>query len=177
MKFFNNQGVLAFILLTVFANGFVSINILEKNKRYYTSLMKSITEENIELTKILADLKSEGMPVIVTMYQPVRGQTDSTPNILADGTRIKTELASNYKFIAVSRNLLIRHGGWLDYGDFVLLKGTDGKDGVYQVRDTMNKRWVNRIDILENVGVKPYKFTEATLHKTDLVATKELINQ
>ncbi|MBT4209130.1 hypothetical protein HOE22_12445 [Candidatus Woesearchaeota archaeon] len=177
MKFFNNQGVLAFILLTVFTNGFVSINILEKNKRYYTSLMKTITEENIKLTATLAELKSEGMDVIVTMYQPVRGQTDSTPNILADGTRIKTELASNYKFIAVSRNLLIRHGGWLDYGDFVLLKGTDGKDGVYQVRDTMNKRWVNRIDILENVGVKPYKFTEATLHKTDLVATKELINQ
>ena len=177
MKFFNNQGVLAFILLTVFTNGFVSINILEKNKRYYTSLMKTITEENIKLTATLAELKSEGMAVIVTMYQPVRGQTDSTPNILADGTRIKTELASNYKFIAVSRNLLIRHGGWLDYGDFVLLKGTDGKDGVYQVRDTMNKRWVNRIDILENVGVKPYKFTDATLHKTDLVATKELMNQ
>jgi|TARA_B110001454_G_scaffold62627_1_gene60938 3D (Asp-Asp-Asp) domain-containing protein len=177
MRIFNNQSVLAFILLTVFANGFVSINILEKNKRYYTSLMKTITEENIKLTATLADLKSEGMAVIVTMYQPVRGQTDSTPNILADGTRIKTELASNYKFIAVSRNLLIRHGGWLDYGDFVLLKGTDGKDGVYQVRDTMNKRWVNRIDILENVGVKPYKFTDATLHKTDLVATKELMNQ
>lgn len=177
MKFFNNQGVLAFILLTVFTNGFVSINILEKNKRYYTSLMKTITEENIKLTATLAELKSEGMAVIVTMYQPVRGQTDSTPNILADGTRIRTQDASNYKFIAVSRNLLIRHGGWLDYGDFVLLKGTDGKDGVYQVRDTMNKRWVNRIDILENVGVKPYKFTEATLHKTDLVATKELINQ
>ena len=177
MKFFNNQGVLAFILLTVFTNGFVSINILEKNKRYYTSLMKTITEENIKLTATLTELKSEGMAVIVTMYQPVRGQTDSTPNILADGTRIKTELASNYKFIAVSRNLLIRHGGWLDYGDFVLLKGTDGKDGVYQVRDTMNKRWVNRIDILENVGVKPYKFTDATLHKTDLVATKEQLNQ
>ena len=177
MRIFNNQGVLAFILLTVFVNGFVSINILEKNKRYYTSLMKTIKEENVALTETLAELKSEGMAVIVTMYQPVRGQTDSTPNILADGTRIKTELASNYKFIAVSRNLLTRFGGWLDYGDFVLLKGTTGKDGVYQVRDTMNKRWVNRIDILENVGVKPYKFTEATLHKTDLVATRELINQ
>ena len=177
MRIFNNQGVLAFILLTVFVNGFVSINILEKNKRYYTSLMKTIKEENVALTKTLAELKSEGMAVTVTMYQPVRRQTDSTPNILADGTRIKTELASNYKFIAVSRNLLKRFGGWLDYGDFVLLKGTTGKDGVYQVRDTMNKRWVNRIDILENVGVKPYKFTEATLHKTDLVATRELINQ
>ncbi len=30
MRIFNNQNVLAFILLTVFANGFVSINILEK---------------------------------------------------------------------------------------------------------------------------------------------------
>ena len=177
MRIFNNQSVLAFILLTVFANGFVSINILEKNKRYYTSLMNSITEENVALTETLAELKSEGMAVTVTMYQPLRYQTDSTPNILADGTRIRTERASNYKFIAVSRNLLKRWGGWLDYGDFVLLKGTLGKNGVYQVRDTMNKRWVNRIDILESAGVKPYKFTEATLHKTDLVATKELINQ
>ena len=169
MRIFNNQGVLAFILLTVFVNGFVSINILEKNKRYYTSLMKTIKEENVALTKTLAELKSEGMAVIVTMYQPVRGQTDSTPNILADGTRIKTELASNYKFIAVSRNLLTRFGGWLDYGDFVLLKGTTGKDGVYQVRDTMNKRFVNYIDILESPGVKPYKFEQAKIIKTDIV--------
>jgi 3D (Asp-Asp-Asp) domain-containing protein len=177
MRIFNNQNVLAFILLTVFANGFVSINILEKNKRYYTSLMKSITEENVALTETLAELKSEGMAVTVTMYQPVRYQTDSTPNILADGTRIRTERASNYKFIAVSRNLWKRRGGWLDNGDFVLLRGTDHKDGVYQVRDTMHKRWVNRVDILESGHVKPYKFTDAVLHKTDLVATKEqLIN-
>ena len=170
-KLMDSNSVLAFILLTVFANGFVSINILEKNKKYYQSLMESITEENIELTKILADLKSEGMPVTVTMYQPVRRQTDSTPNILADGTRIRTQDASNYKFIAVSRNLLKRFGGWLDYGDFVFLKGTDHKDGVYQVRDTMNKRFVNRIDILESIDVKPYKLN-GQIHKTDLVHFK-----
>ncbi len=176
MKLINNTNVLAFILLTVFANGFVSINILEKNKRYYTSLMDTIKEENVALIDQLAELRSEGMPVIVTMYQPVRGQTDSTPNILADGTRIRTEKASKYKFIAVSRNLLKRFGGWLDYGDFVLLRGTGGKDGVYQVRDTMNKRWVNRVDILESVGVKPYKFTEASLHRTDLLPPTKVLN-
>ena len=176
-KLFNQTTTLAFILFTVFINGFISINMLEKNKKYYSSLMNIIKEENKELADQLTDLRSEGMPVTVTMYQPIRGQTDSTPNILADGTRIKTEEASNYKFIAVSRNLLKRFGGFLDYGDWILLRGTSHKDGVYQVRDTMNKRWVNRIDILENVGVKPYKFTDATLHKTDLVATKELMNQ
>ena len=95
--------------------------------------------------------------------------TSESSYILADGTRIRTQEASNYKFIAVSRNLLKRFGGWLDYGDFVLLRGTPGKDGVYQVRDTMNKRWVNRIDILESVDVKPYKFEKAKIVKTDLV--------
>jgi hypothetical protein len=69
----------------------------------------------------------------------------------------------------VSRNLLKRWGGWLDYGDFILLKGTNGKDGVYQVRDTMNKRWVNRIDILESPGTNPYKFETAKITRTNLV--------
>ena len=175
-KLIDSSSVLAFILLITFSNGFISVNILEKNKRYYNSLIETIKEENVALTETLAELKSEGMDVIVTMYQPVRYQTDSTPNILADGTRIKTEEASNYKFIAVSRNLLKRWGGWLNYGDFVLLKGTDHKDGVYQVRDTMNKRWVNRIDILESVSVKPYKMN-GQIHKTDLVHFNKVSNE
>ena len=130
--------------------------------------LQSLIDENKRLVDKLDEYETEGMHVTVTMYQPVRYQTDSTPNILADGTRIRTQEASNYKFIAVSRNLLKRWGGFLDYGDFVLLKGTDHKDGIYQVRDTMNKRWVNRIDILESVNVKPYKFEKAKIIKTDL---------
>ncbi len=175
-KLVDSNSVLAFICLIVFSNGFISVNILEKNKKYYKSLIETIKEENVALTETLAELKSEGMDVTVTMYQPVRYQTDSTPNILADGTRIRTQDASNYKFIAVSRNLLKRWGGWLNYGDFVLLKGTDHKDGVYQVRDTMNKRWVNRIDILESVSVKPYKMN-GQIHKTDLVHFNKVSNE
>ena len=175
-KLVDSNSVLAFICLIVFSNGFISVNILEKNKKYYKSLIETIKEENVALTETLAELKSEGMDVTVTMYQPVRYQTDSTPNILADGTRIRTKEASNYKFIAVSRNLLKRWGGWLNYGDFVLLKGTDHKDGVYQVRDTMNKRWVNRIDILESVSVKPYKMN-GQIHKTDLVHFNKVGNE
>jgi 3D (Asp-Asp-Asp) domain-containing protein len=161
------------ILLVIYANGIISTKFLsDKNVQ-----LQSVIDENKRLSEELNEYETEGIHVTVTMYQPVARQTDSTPNILADGTRIRTQDASNYKFIAVSRNLLKRWGGWLDYGDFILLKGTTGKDGVYQVRDTMNKRWVNRIDILESAGVKPYKFTDAKLHKTDLVATKEQLNQ
>ena len=164
-----NKYILALsIVLITYANGIISTKFLnDKNIQLQSSI-----DENIRLKEQLNEYKTEGMDVTVTMYQPLRYQTDSTPNILADGTRIKTELASNYKFIAVSRNLLKRFGGWLDYGDFVLLKGTVGKDGVYQVRDTMNKRFVNRIDILESPGVKPYKFVDAKIIKTNLVIDK-----
>ena len=152
------------IVLVTYANGIVSTKFLsDKNIQ-----LQSVIDENKRLSEELDEYETQGISVTVTMYQPVARQTDSTPNILADGTKIRTQDASNYKFIAVSRNLLKRWGGWLDYGDFILLRGTDGKDGVYQVRDTMNKRYVNRIDILESIDVKPYKFEKASIVKTDL---------
>jgi 3D (Asp-Asp-Asp) domain-containing protein len=155
------------IVLVTYANGIISTKILnDKNIQ-----LQSLVDENKRLSEELSKYETEGMHVTVTMYQPVARQTDSTPNILADGTRIRTQEASKYKFIAVSRNLLKRWGGWLDYGDFILLKGTDGKDGVYQVRDTMNPRWVNRIDILESIDVKPYKYESAKITKHDLIST------
>ena len=151
-----------YIALVTLTNGWVSTTFLEdKNKQ-----LQSLVRDNKELKQKLEKYETEGMNVTVTMYEPVRYQTDSTPNILADGTRIRVHKASEYRFIAVSRNLLKRWGGWLDYGDFILLRGTDGKDGMYQVRDSMNARFVNRIDILESPGTKPYKFTSAQIVKT-----------
>ena len=160
------QALALFMVLFVYANGIISTKFLsDKNIQ-----IQSLSDENKRLAKELNKYETEGMHVTVTMYQPVSYQTDSTPNILADGTRIRVHKASDYKFIAVSRNLLRRFGGWLDYGDFVLLKGSDGKDGVYQVRDTMNKRWVNRVDILESPGTPVYK-SNGKLYKTDLVSS------
>lgn len=161
-----NKILLSLLMVTICVlNGIVSVGFFDDQKKYYEGMIQEMTIENVSLRSQLSELRSEGMQVTVTMYHPVARQTDSTPNILADGTRIKVHKASEYRFIAVSRNLLKRFGGWLDYDDFVLLKGTDGKDGVYQVRDTMNKRFVNRIDILETPGTKPYKFADAKIQK------------
>ena len=98
------------------------------------------------------------------MYQPNTIQCDDTPNITADGTRIRIHKASEYKFVALSRNLLKRWGGPFDYGDFILIKGTKTKDGVYQVRDTMNPKWVNVVDILESENVVPYKYENVHIY-------------
>ena len=158
------------IFLTFFTmfNGYVWVCQFEKYKDIYKREIQELKKQNTLLKEQVAEIKIEGMDVTVTMYHPTRNQTDSTPNILADGTRIRIHKASEYKYIAVSRNLLSRWGGWLDYGDFVVLKGTDGKDGVYQVKDTMNARFVNRIDILESPGTKPYKFDNARILKANM---------
>ena len=158
------------IVLTILVfNTYVWTVIFDNYKEFHKDSVRTLNSENERLSALVEEFKLEGMEVTVTMYHPVRSQTDSTPNILADGTRIRVHKASEYRFIAVSRNLLKRHGGFLDYGDFIVLKGTGQKDGVYQVKDTMNKRFVNRIDILESPGTKPYKVDSATIMKTNLV--------
>ena len=74
------------IVMITFVNGVVSTKLLE-NKNVQ---LENYVRENTKLKEKLNKYETEGMNVTVTMYQPVRYQTDSTPNILADGTRIKT---------------------------------------------------------------------------------------
>ena len=166
----------------LFAVCLLLVNMIGANKvlGYYKSkhdtMVAELKEENSSLKLRLKHYTDIGIPVKVTMYQPVPRQTDSTPNILADGTRIKVREASNYKFIAVSRNLLRRWGGFLDFGDWVLLRGTEHKDGVYQVRDTMNPKWVNVVDILESKHVKPYKYENVHIYKMNWTDNVALLN-
>ena len=101
--------------------------------------------------------------VTVTTYNPTRSQTDSTPNITADGTRIKPWKATEYRYVALSRDLLSRWGGPFEYGDYIVIEGTDGWDGVYQVRDTMNPKWTNRVDILTTNS--RFKYNNITMYK------------
>ena len=167
-----NKYFMAFLTFFVMFNGLVWNKLFNEYREYYMETIDSLEDDRVRLQLRIDELengyKLDGLDVTVTMYHPVRHQTDGTPNILADGTKIRIHKASEYKYVAVSRNLLKRWGGWLDYGDFIVLSGTDGKDGVYQVKDTMNKRFVNRIDILESPGVKPYKFTDAKIKKANL---------
>ena len=98
--------------------------------------------------------------VTLTMYHPTKGQTDSTPNITADGTKINIWKASNYRYVAVSRDLLKRWGGPLDYGDWIVIEGAGKNSGVYQIRDTMNPKWTKRVDILKTPGTRQFKYTD-----------------
>jgi hypothetical protein len=155
------------MLLFIF-NGYVYVNLFEDYKKHHIRELSFYKNRIIELESVVDEYKLEGLDVTVTMYHPIYPQTDKTPSITADGTRISIKNASEHKFVALSRNLLTRWGGPFEYGDFILLRGTDGKDGVYQVRDTMNRRYINYIDILESPGTEPYKFDNATIIKKNI---------
>ena len=132
---------------------------------HYDNVVKNINAENIMLQEKVWNLEDKNdylkdennemlysnrimYKVTVTTYNPTRQQCDSTPNITADGTRINPRKATQYRYVALSRDLLSRWGGPFEYGDYIIIEGTDGRDGIYQVRDTMNPRWTNRVDIL-----------------------------
>ena len=170
------KAITAVVVVTL-VNGFFSTTMFNEYKEMYSSKIERLESENSELRDELSHYDEYGIEVDVTMYQPNEIQCDDTPNITADGTKIRISKASNYKFVALSRNLLKRWGGPFDYGDFVLLKGAEGKDGVYQVRDTMNPKWVNVVDILESEHVQPYKFTGVHIYKLNwLTKEKEITN-
>ena len=162
------RKIVATLILLLIFNGYVYVNIFEDYKKHHTRELSFYKNRITELESVVDEFKLEGLDVTVTMYHPIYPQTDKTPSITADGTRISINNASEHRFVALSRNLLKRWGGPFDYGDFILLRGTDGKDGVYQVRDTMNRRYINHIDILESPGTEPYKFDNATIVKKNI---------
>lgn len=77
------------------------------------------------------------MEVTATAYNSLASQTNALANVAAWGDT----LSPGMKCIAVSRDLLKKG---LTYNTPVKIEGFEG---VYLVKDKMNKRWENRIDI------------------------------
>ena len=134
---------------------------------YFDNVMDSTWKENSYLKNKVSQLENGtnviSFKVTVTTYNPTKAQCDDTPNITADGTKFKTWKASSYRYVALSRDLLSRWGGPFEYGDYIIIEGTGDRDGVYQVRDTMNPKWTNRVDILTTNS--RFKYNNITMYK------------
>jgi len=127
-----------------------------------TELFASDVSANVDAIATTTDAVYE---VTATMYNPTVSQCDADPLTTAGMYEINPDNASEHKWVALSRDLLTRWGGDFDYGDIIRISGTGEKDGEYLVADTMNKRYTNRIDILETEGVPLYKFEKARITK------------
>ena len=94
---------------------------------------------------------------VLTVYNPLEGQTDSDPLITASNNTIPVEelQCGGLRWMALSRDLLKRFGGTISYGDTVAVHSGDRAiDGLWIVNDTMNKRYQNRGDLLFDGAVR-----------------------
>ncbi|MCX2741121.1 hypothetical protein [Pontibacter anaerobius] len=108
----------------------------------------------LETEELAAEATSTPEPpttltVTASIYHPEPGQTDASPYITADGSRINKKDPKKHRWIAVSRDLHSRWGGQMEFGDSLWVTGiSEELDGLYIVRDIMNRRMRKKIDIL-----------------------------
>jgi len=122
---------------------------------------------DVKIMKIDIQPIIEYETVTLTIYSPVIGETDSTPNITASGFKINTKHPERHKIIAVSRDLKKK---W-KFNTKVRITNGGKYNGVYTVKDVMNKRYKNRIDILVGVNHKPIKLRGIKVH--EIIETNE----
>ncbi|MEO9891175.1 3D domain-containing protein [Aurantibacter sp.] len=89
----------------------------------------------------------KSLEVKMSAYNSVKAQTDHQPNIAAWGDTLKPGMKS----IAVSRDLIALG---LKYNTKVRIAGLSG---IYLVKDKMNARYKNRIDIYMGTDVERAK--------------------
>jgi 3D (Asp-Asp-Asp) domain-containing protein len=99
--------------------------------------------------------------VTLTTYTASANQTDSTPHITASGFIIDTLNPKKHKIIAVSRDLKKK---W-KFGTRVKILNAGRYNGIYYVKDLMNKRYKNRVDILINADDKQTKLLNVKIFK------------
>lgn len=150
------------ILVTVLFLGVLTYTVfVEKHEPVSVSVAKienKIENKIDEVVAISAD-------VTATMYNAVVGQCDADPLTTAGMYKINPNKASEHKWVALSRDLLKRWGGQFDYGDTIRIENAGDKSGEYTVVDTMNKRFTNKIDILETTGTPLYKYDNVKIIK------------
>lgn len=117
--------------------------------------------------------------VEATVYNAEPKQCNADIAHTASMFRLNLKNVLSHRIIAMERTMMTKHG--LKYGDVVKIEGTGKWDGVWQIQDTMNKRFAgkNKIDILlpksKGLGkwndVKVYKLSDKedkANYKTDM---------
>ena len=133
----------------------------------YTNVMLSFIlfilpiEINMMEREIEMEIKGiEPDIVSVTTYSPTIEQTDSTPLITASGYKINPANPKRQRIVAVSRDLKKKY----KFGKKIRITGIGKLSGTYTVRDVMNKRYRNRVDILIGEDDTHTSFRKAKLY-------------
>ena len=119
----------------------------ERKEAMEAEIVESAPEEE---WKMIAD------DVCVTVYNAVPAQCNADVQHTASMFKLDLKNPESHKIIAMERTMMSEYG--LKYGDIVKIEGTYNgvQDGIYQIQDTMNKRFAgqHKIDVLVANNVK-----------------------
>jgi len=128
------------------------------------SIPNSSKNIDVKIKKIDLEITEEFRKIVtLTTYTIDPLQTDSTPLITASGFKLDSINPRRHRVIAVSRDLKRK----LKFGDKVRLSNAGRFNGVWYVRDLMNKRFKNKIDILINPNGRHTKLSGVVITKID----------
>lgn len=138
---------------------------MKKNISIYVILLSLIllpmvatsTRMNHAGEKIYIRTNSRATLDALTVYNPTPRQCDKTPLITASNSTINANdlKKQNIRWMALSRDLLKRWNGDFHYGDTVFVASGDPHiDGLWIIKDTMNKRYKKRGDLLFDSEVR-----------------------
>jgi 3D (Asp-Asp-Asp) domain-containing protein len=128
------------------------------------SIPNSSKNIDVKIKKIDLEITEEFRNIVtLTTYTIDPLQTDSTPLITASGFKLDSINPRRHRVIAVSRDLKRK----LKFGDKVRLSNAGRFNGVWYVRDLMNKRFKNKIDILINPNGRHTKLSGVVITKID----------
>ena len=146
----------------------------EKLRQEVVNQMRS----NGDIEKV-ADLKDGDWKLIsddteVTVYNATRNQCNDDVKHTASMFKLDLKKPESHKIIAMERSMMKEYG--LEYGDLVKIEGTykGRQDGIYQIQDTMNKRFAgkHKIDVLVNNDLH-YGGTSGTGQKAKIYVLKD----
>lgn len=160
-------GVAITTIYSVISNYCDKNNIPENVKQ---EALATVQEE----TKKEKNWKLVDNNTIATVYNAIPAQCNGDFGHTASMFTLNLDNVLSHRIIAMERTFMAKLG--LKYGDIVKIEGTDGYDGVWQIQDTMNKRFkgVHKIDILVPNNIKHGQWENVKLYK---LTNPEMKNQ
>ena len=111
--------------------------------------------------------------VTATVYNAVPAQCNKDVKHTASMYTLNLDNVLEDRVIAMERTMMAEYG--IKYGDLVKIEGTGSWDGVWQVQDTMNKRFAgqHKIDILVPKNIRHGKWNDVKIYVPGNDAAKE----
>ena len=143
----------------------VKQEVMSMVPRSEESVKNTTPSQEVQQSNPMADWVLADNRTVATVYNAVPEQCNADFGHTASMFRLNLNNVLSQRIIAMERTFMQSLG--LKYGDVVYLEGVGKYDGVWQIQDTMNKRFAGqkKIDILVPNNIKTGLWKNVKIYK------------